>query len=320
MVLSGCWTVRDPDRLVTLTCSISEDYARIWLRFARQALHPDKWHCLIVDSAGDMNAQKLAGASLVRFANLPHGRKCDLMIRHVIGSEGVFVCDDDKYILSEPTSHQAVRLGLQSPEVAAISLSPRRWWRLRLDGREFLPMGSYAVILKRSVLAKHRLTLESPRGLHAACKVFANGAKEQWSYDTADYANERLLSLGYQVLTLENNPIVAGFDGLSLPRLLLRTYGKAYVKEALVAASDYRLGTINGAVMRGAYGIVKVERLYRQIFNECPEFVSGFSEDELREVLKMNPNIGEEPRKSMDQYFGALEATYASLSARAGSA
>ena len=319
LVMTGWRVVGDSDKLTTLTCSISEDYARLWLYFARRVLHPDRWQCLIVDSSGDMDVRKLEGASLVRFVNWPHGRKCDLIMRHVIGSEVIFICDDDKYILADPTSHQEVCLGLQTPEVAAISFSPRRWWRFRLKGQEYLPMGSYAVMVKKSVLARHRLTLESPRGLRATCKVFAEGAKEQWSYDTADYANEQLLSLGYQVHTLQDNPLIAGFDGLSLPRVVLRRYGKAYVKGALLEASDFRLGTINGGMMRGVYGIVKVERLYRQIFSERPGFVSGFSEEEVREIPLKNPNLTEEQRESMDQYFADLEGIYTRLSTRAGS-
>ena len=64
--------------------------------------------------------------------------------------------------------------------------------------------------------------------------------------------------------------LLTGFDGLTAPRVLLMKYGKKYVKQALSSADHLREETMNGGTIRGIYGNIKVERLYREIFDEAP--------------------------------------------------
>jgi hypothetical protein len=305
-ILMGLKKVQASSGKVVITCSISEDYARLWVYFASTLKHSG-WKVVVVDSAGDMTLSKLGDVELIRFANLYHGRKVDVMIKTTITSPIIFLCDDDKFILSDPTDNPIISSALQNPQVAAVSLSPRRWWWFEIKGEKYLPMGSYAIIFKRDIFIRHRLTFQSPRGLRSRHKVFAEGVKHQLGYDTADYANERLLLLGYNIITLPENDYITGFDGLSAPRILLLRYGKKYVKQALLEATHFREGSINGAVIKGCYGIVKLEKLYRKIFNESLRFVSGFTEEELIDIVQQNPNIDEDQYKKLMLYFKKID-------------
>lgn len=293
---------------IAITFSISEDYARLWVYFASIVLKND-WRLVVVDSASDMSPHKLGNAKLVRFLNLYHGHKVDVFLKTTIVSPIVFLCDDDKFILSDPMCDPMINQSLKHPKVAVISLCPRRWWWFEIKEQKYLPMGSYALIFKRDIFMNHGLTFKSPKGLRSPYKKFAEGVKHQMGYDTADYANEQLLLLGYDIVTLPENDYIAGFDGLSAPRILLLRYGKDYVKQALLMAPHFREGSINGSVMRGCYGIVKIEKLYREIFNENPKFVSGFTEEELLSIIEKKPNVDEEQYQALLTYFRKIDTT-----------
>ena len=264
-VMLGFKKVGTSEKPLVVTSSISEDYARLWLFFAQQALDPRRWDFLTIDSAGDMDSRKFQGCTVVRFLNLYQGRKTDLLLRRLFRAEIVFLCDDDNYILQDVMPFAA---RLDGPQTPVVSLSPRSWWKFRINGEEFLPMGSYALVLRRSKWLRQGLRLQSPANLTSPYKVFMSGAKPQTGYDTADYANEQLLLGGYTVVTLPETRAILGFDGLRAPRILLLKYGKAYVKEVLLQAEHYRDGSTNGAVMKAKYAIVKLERLCRAIFRE----------------------------------------------------
>ena len=78
------------EKPLVMTCSISEDYARVWHYFAKQSLHESDWDFLIVDSSGDMNASLFHGCQVLRFFNIYHGRKVDILLRKAISSELIF--------------------------------------------------------------------------------------------------------------------------------------------------------------------------------------------------------------------------------------
>ena len=58
-----------------MTCSISEDYARVWLYFVQKNLDKDKWNFLIVDSIGDMDRKKFEGSDYIKFMNFYQKRR-----------------------------------------------------------------------------------------------------------------------------------------------------------------------------------------------------------------------------------------------------
>ena len=269
-------------RNTIFTFSISEDYARVWHHFAVKNLPEGEWNIVIVDCAGDMDKTRFAGAEVVTFANLAHGAKIDVFLKKYLRSEIVFLCDDDKYILSDLSAavHE-----LDDPHVAAVSLAPRDWYTLRINGQDFLPMGSYALLLKRELFLKHRLSFKNvPQEFKN--RVVAPGVKRPFGYDCGDYANEKLLELGYTIVTGRYRDCVLGFDGLSAPRIFLMRYGKQFALESLVAAAHFKKGSLNGVMARTLYGIVKFEELYRRMFQKDPTFVSGLTTADLRAVIR----------------------------------
>lgn len=311
-IFFGLVSFGSPERPLFMTCSISEDYARIWHYFAKKHLDLNKWNLLIIDSAGDFDERKFEGTKVIKFLNFYHGKKMDYLLRKVIKSKIVFLCDDDKYLLQDVSDHLDF-FDIDRQKNVAVSFSPRTWWKFVISGREYLPMGSYALMFDREKFIEQNLHLNSPVGLKSRYKVFAAGAKQQLGYDTTDYANEQLLLAGYNIMTLPNNDYFSGFDGLSSPRILLMSRGHDYVKSALLEAGDYKEGTTSGGVMKAAYGIVKMERLYRSLFGEEPRYVSGFSEGELREVVEKNNKVAEVGKNKIQAYFEMLDKRFEHL-------
>ena len=195
-----------------------------------------------------------------------------------------------------------------------MSLCPRRWFQFEVNGVRHDPMGSFALLFKSAVFFKEKLTFQSPKGVESSHKVFAEGSKHQRSYDTADYANEQLLLRGYKIETERHEGII-GFDGMTAPRLMLRRRGKAWVKSALLAAEHYKPGSVNGAVMSAMIGGMAFERLYRALFHEEPEVVSGFSDDELADIIDANPRLAPEDRTRLHEYRQRIAETGRRLAA-----
>lgn len=308
-VLAGLERLENQDRPLVMTCSISEDYARLWLHCAQRSLGTGAWHFVIIDSAGDMDASLFPDCQVIRFLNIYHGKKMDRLLRNTLEVEHIFLCDDDKYIL--PPAAQALSY-FDDPMTAVVSLAPRSWWSFRINEQDYLPMGSYALMFRRSIWRKEGLTFQSPTHLESQYRVFPPGVKQQPHYDTADYANERLLLAGYRVVTLaDQEPLmVPGFDGMSGRRILLLKYGKAYVKQALSETQHFQEGSGNWAAIVSMYGIVKFERLYHHVFHTPPRLISGFSEDELLTIVERNPHPTQSQKERVFAYFETLNATY----------
>lgn len=309
-LLTGQRKIGNPERPLVVVNSISGDYARVWLHFVQQVLEKKHWDIVVVDSAGDMDVSKFEGCQVIRFLNIYHGQKMDLLLRRVIRANLIFQCDDDQYILHDLAAYMRY---FDDANTAAVSLYPRSWWYFTIHGNTYWPMGSYALFYRRDILLKHRLKFQAPRNRTSDYKVFQPGVKVQYAYDTCDYANEQLLLLGYTIVTLLDAGAVLGFSGLSAPRILLMTYGKDYVKRALCEAKHYQEGSINGAVMKALYGIVKFERLYQHVFRTRPRFVSGFDETELREIVAQNARMERSQKTSILTYFDTVEDVSANL-------
>ncbi len=309
-VLAGFTKIGDPERPIVMTYSISEDYARVWFYFAQKALGQNNWDFLIIDSSGEIEPSKFEGCYIIRFLNLYHGKKVDILLRKILQSEIIFLCDDDKYILTEVSEYFQY---FQDPKTPVVSLSPRSWWKFKIGTQEFLPMGSYALMFKRSFFLEHQLRFQPPRNSKSTLKVFPPGTKHQLAHDTADYANEKLLLAGYNIITLPDNDSILGFSGLSTRRILLLKYGKEFLKQALSQAKHYREGSGNRGAIRSLYGIVKLEQLYQKIFKTPPRLLSGFSEDELYRIVENNPNITRQQKEDVISCFKHVESTYREL-------
>ena len=107
--------------------------------FAQKVLSPQQWYFLVVDSTGDMRPEQFPQCAVIRFLNLYHGQKVDILLRRLVRAKIVFLCDDDKYILLDVMPFAT---GLNELQTPVVSLSPRTWWKFHIQGQEFLPMGS----------------------------------------------------------------------------------------------------------------------------------------------------------------------------------
>ena len=292
-----------------ITFSISEDYARMWLHFARKNLDTEKWQFIIVDCAGDMRRSKLRGANVIKYLNLPHGKKIDMFLRKVINTDVVFLCDDDRYIVRDVA--QAIPQ-LQQDRTALVSLAPRTWYSIKINGTVHKPMGSYALLMKRSLILKNNLSFMSSKQPFTA-RVVPEGSKKQPGYDTADHINEFFLKNDYAINTNDFTNYLNGFDGLSTPRISLMYLGKDYTKKALQNVTHYKHGSTNGSQLEGIYGVTQFEKLFVSVFDEAPRFVCDFTQKELRDIVAHNPHIDDQTRQSKYKRFETLEATRAQL-------
>ncbi|MCP4400621.1 MAG: hypothetical protein GY801_25390 [bacterium] len=309
-VLGGVTKFGSPEKPTVMAFSLSQDYARLWLHFAQKYLGCGQWDFLIVDCSGDIDASKLEHARVIRFLNLYHGKKIDVFIRKVIRSDIFFQCDDDRFLVKNVEDELQY---LQDQNTPVVSLRPRSWWKFAIDGKEYQPMGSYALLFKRKFFLEHNLIFQPPKGIQSQYKVFAPGVKHQPNYDTADYANEKLLLGGYNVEILSEKEYTVGFDGLGGRRPLFLKYGKIYLKQAFLEAKHFTGGSLNGAAIRSVYGHIKAERLYREIFQETPSFLLGFSEEELYEILEQNTQIEAHQKQELISYFESAETVYKKL-------
>lgn len=290
-----------PHRPLALTFSVFEDYARLWLWHAKRALSPREWDYAVIDCAGTMRSRHFAGAELVRFPNLPHGMKIDIFLRRIIAAREVFLCDDDMYPMRPLDAERAL---LALPRTAVVSLRPRIAYHIRHNGVLHRPMGTYALLINRETLVRENIRFRSPRG-DSQRRVFNRpvGFKNGLSFDTGDYANERLLELGYAV-RYGAPGAVRGFTALTQPRLLLTCYGKERVTGMILATDRFRVGGA-GATLMGLYAMQAFERLFAHVFHEPPLFLCGFSAAELRGMAES----ARVPREECDDVIRAFDGT-----------
>ncbi len=270
------------------TFTTSERFARVWHHFMRAFLPADQWHIIIGDSSGDIRPELFPGAEVIKIYNFTHGKKIDLFLHHVITSPIVFLCDDDVYLSRTLTPALEE---LRQPNIPVVSLRPRTWYTLRINGATYQPMGSYALLMKRIDISF--MPIKKP----FSAKIFPPGIKAQPFYDTADYANEQLLKNGYTIPIHDAEEFTMGFDGMTTPTILLRQRGIMYIRQALRAAEHFTQGSLNGAQVRGLYCLAAFEEMYATLFGDASPFEYS-SREELRNLN----------RPELTSYFDHIDA------------
>lgn len=305
---AGFRRIGSVDRPCVLTCSVWEDQARLWYRFVERYIDRSAWDIVIVDSTGRFQSSHFPNATLLRLANVYHGKRLDWLFYRIL-AHGIVLClDDDKCLLSCPDAFLQL---FKNPKVAAVSLQPRLWWHFEIDGIRHEPMGSYAVMLDRRLLTRHRLSLRPSPAVNRY-RVSHAGTKSQPSFDTADLANLRLLQLGYDVITVDD-PVVMGFDGMTAPRVLARYRGRAYVRSALWIAPHFRQGSTNGAVLRGLYCAANFETLFTEVFGEEPSARIGLHTGEIRQIVCDHELLDPREKEHLTTYFDSIDGVRKTL-------
>ncbi|PKN92351.1 MAG: hypothetical protein CVU44_14520 [Chloroflexi bacterium HGW-Chloroflexi-6] len=169
---------------------------------------------LIGDCSGGFNGTgKTSHQSWVvkHLLNYSHGQKSDLFFLKVCKSEYVVVCDDDVLWLDSTPIEWALQQMMSDPKVAVVSLLPRGRFQWAIDGKSYQPMGSYCLVVRRSIWQKENLPFLSIPG------PSINPQSYKGEYDTADYANVELIKRGYRVVIAPDNirEHIIGLKGIS---------------------------------------------------------------------------------------------------------
>ncbi|HVF12529.1 MAG TPA: hypothetical protein VNA87_05530 [Actinomycetota bacterium] len=267
---------------------------------------------VIVDGSGRFREDLLAGTKVIRLANRGHGWKLDTVVRRVVRSDIVGFFDDDRYPL-KPIAPYLTRF--DDPQCAGVTLAPRNWWFWSLpDGSTMRPMGTYAVMLRRATLVQENLWMNRRRmpasGL-TILRTFPHWAKQQ-DVDTGDAVNEHILETGRRVDDLGDEGVVAGFDGLTAPRLFLYRKGPNAMLRGIATSDSLRVGSNAGSAVRGAYGNAKVDRLLDLLPGHQAR-TTGLTETMIREVIAGHANT--EERVELLAYFDRLDDEYSRLAA-----
>ena len=302
-LLSGLKAGKD-DRLTAVTCSISQDFVRLWLYFAKSFLNKEKWRYIILDSSGDINPQTVPDAEVIRIYNMRHGAKIDIAILRIIRSKLVFLCDDDKYLITDPAS---AFNHFTDPTVAAVSLCRREWYRWKIKNEEHWPMGSYSLLFNRNIFLENNLTFKPFPNRIAHNRVFIDPDSKQTAvYDTGDHANEQLLLMGRRVITYPEGDFILGFHSLSSSKILLLMNKKEDIMSALLSARHYH--GLNGMTLFSLYSLTKFEQLFRKVFNEQPQFSSGLASGDLIAIINRNSIISSGEKEMVYRHFAAIDS------------
>jgi len=145
-----------------------------------------------------ISGNKNRNLSVIPLLNEGHGKKLDLFTQFLAKGEFVLIWDDDVFCLDRVPIEWSLDQFNQNNQTAAVSLIPRYSFKWEINGEKHQPMGSYCLMVRRSIWEKEHLPF---RQLH---QPSGNPKSYLGEYDTADYANVELIKRGYQVVIAPN--------------------------------------------------------------------------------------------------------------------
>jgi hypothetical protein len=185
------------DQLDVLTFSFLPSLTLIWLASISK-LHLQRYPRIIIgDCSGGIWAK---GKELPKFVNIfpfqndAHGQKLDRFLLHYCKTEVVLVCDDDVFFLDAVPLAWGLSQLHSDPSIAVVSFVPRQRFTWKINQQEYIPMGSYCLLIRRDLWLKEKLSF---RTVH---QPSISPESYRGEYDTADFANVELLRRGYRVL------------------------------------------------------------------------------------------------------------------------
>lgn len=184
---------RSESPLECLTFSVVPPLTAVWARAVAGAFPVEQMQILIGDCSGGYRDVS-ATATVYPLLNRSHGSKLDVFMRHVCRAEYVLISDDDIFWLSAESWRWAQAQFAADERVAVVSFVPRGRFTWELDGVTHQPMGSYGLIVRRSLWLREGLSFMP------VAEPSPNPQSYRGQYDTADYANVELIKRGYRVL------------------------------------------------------------------------------------------------------------------------
>lgn len=266
--------------MTVFTCSVYPDLTRVWHSVLTRAFRGGQATVLVYDCGGGLRPEWFPGAIVRRVPNWDHGRKIDLALQELESSEIVFILDDDVFPLSETVVRRGLLALGRDPRMAAYSFHCRDWWKLPAAGGLHVPMGSYALLVKREIVRTERLSFRAEMTSDDAIR---NGTGY---WDTADFLQKELIERGYTIgyAPEEDRCEIPTFFGTSggflsfsrrslLSRRSVRRWGRRRSERAVVADRySYQRACSMSAVID----------LFRALIPQRPSFDDWFSERELR--------------------------------------
>ena len=262
------------------TCSVYPDLTQLWYHVLSRTFRGGIPRTLIFDCGGNLRAERFPGADVRRVPNLEHGRKIDLALGQMSDAEFVLVLDDDVFPLNHTIIERAISTLRAQRQMAAYSFLQRDWWKIPAAGALHVPMGSYALLVRRGVILEEGLSFETRRTSDPAIR----SGTGYW--DTADYCQKELLERGYTIGYAPEEdridiPTFFGTSGGFLTFARKSLLGRRYVRRRSRRRAMKEVVADQYAFQR-ACSICAVKEVHRRLLSERPSFDDWFSEGELR--------------------------------------
>ncbi len=196
-----------------VTFSVVPNLTALWAVMMKRAIPDSRARIWVGDCSGGFDKVRAIAPGVRHFpmVNYLHGLKLDIFLNNFLRSEFVVVSDDDVFWLSQEPWRWAMEEFAKDPATAVVALVPRSRFQWNLDGRQYQPMGSYCLIVRRSTWLKESLSFQ------AVPKPSPSASSYGGLYDTGDFANVELIKRGYRVAIApgEIRDHLAGFKGIS---------------------------------------------------------------------------------------------------------
>ena len=192
-ILSGKRLLRQPADLDILSFTILPEVIALWERSVSLALGEFPRQIIIGDGSGNYRPERDSQMRVLPVYNFDHGTKLDSFVQQVCASDFVLICDDDIFWTDAAPVKWALESLEQDPKLAAVSFHPRPHLIPQLRGVMSEAMGSYAVLIRRDIWLKEKLSFQIYK-------------PDDWKqignyFDVADYANLLLVQRGYHVIS-----------------------------------------------------------------------------------------------------------------------
>ncbi len=279
------------EKLTILTFSIFPELTRVWYYFMEKVYQYLKNNgvtakLLIVDCNGSLKKAYFPKAEVIKFINHTHPVKLDFFLKKIIGSEIVWVTDDDCFIFDLSVALDYINK-MADEKVAAYSFYPRPDWFFDFEGGKIRPMGSYCFLIKRKMLEKENLSF------NVLTKINPHNGRH---YDTADYMNEVLLKRGYKINLPEDqkrSAAIGGFRGSSIWKALAWGCNKRELEGYLSAPYSYDYNFRH--IAKSFYIADKVFELNKILFTDFKKS-SLFNGKEIKKYIEAMPENEIKPR------------------------
>lgn len=193
------------NKIEFLTFSVIPGLTSFWISHISSLKNIKIASTTIGDCSGGLNIENNKKINVIPILNFEHGYKIDLFIKYICKSEFIVICDDDIFFVDEEPLEWAKEEFRKKPNLVAVSLFPRpssnkrvnNYIKLFKDHSSKLVileklMGSYCLIIRKKIWVKENISFQ--------IKKPKNWEKVGNYFDTADFANLKLIELGYEIV------------------------------------------------------------------------------------------------------------------------